>query len=268
LPANIVLKPIGIVISRYSDPKRPSDTHEKAVIEIYPEYEKALLRIREHSDFWILSWFHLMDRRTLTAAPCRLNHHLPEYGVFGLRSPARPNPIALSLVKLDRVEGRRLYVTGLDAVDGTPVLDIKPYFENDIIFSPRTPHIYPLNREMHRSMLLKQALAHHQEDCTDLLLAVRMSLIATERLGQLNSPDLYVTVEGSPCLADTIQGLSRARLANPPRFTYRPAASPGRTIWRRGERVLSITARQRLEKEDFLGLSDGDILEVKERKEG
>lgn len=263
--ADIFLKPIGIVISSYSDPKKPSDAQTKAEIEIYPEYEKALLRISEHSHFWILSWFHLRERRGLTTVPGRLNHHLPEYGVFGLRSPMRPNPIGLSLVKLDRVEGRQLFVTGLDAVDGTPVLDIKPYFEDDIIFSPRTPHIYPLNREKHRSILLKRALAHHQEECIDLLLAVRMSLIATERLGQLNAPDLYVEVDGSACLADTIQGLSRARLANPPRFTYRPAALPGRTTWRRGEKVLVITARRQLEKGDFLGLSDEEFLEVKER---
>lgn len=262
MPEDIVIKPVGVVISSYSNPKKPPGTDEKASIEIYPEYAKALLRISEHSHLWILSWFHLWERGVLTSTPYRLNHHLPEYGVFGLRSPVRPNPVGLSLVQLDRVEGTRLYVAGLDAVDGTPVIDIKPYYENDIVFSPRTPHIYPLKWEMRRNIFLKQALAHHQEECAGLLMAVRMALVAAEQLGQLNSPELNVTVDGSPCLADSIQGLSRARLANPPRFAYRPDESPGRTIWRRGGKVLSATARRRIDKEGFLRLADDDILDI------
>jgi tRNA-Thr(GGU) m(6)t(6)A37 methyltransferase TsaA len=267
LPEEIILKPVGIVKSGYTDTNRAPEARAKAIIKVYPEYEKALLRISEHSHIWILSWFHLRERGALTTTPGRLNHNLPEFGVFGLRAPVRPNPIGLSLVKLDRVEGRLLHVTGLDAVDGTPVVDIKPYFENDIIFSPRTPHIYPLKREMRRGILLQQALAHHQEECVELLMAVRMALVATERLGQLNSPGLFVSVEGSACLADTIQGLARARLANPHRFQYRLSGSLGRTTWRRGKKLLIIIALKRLEKGDFLSMPDGELLEVIERED-
>ena len=89
-----------------------------------------------------------------------------------------------------------------------------------------------------------------------------MGLIAEEQLGQLNAPDLCVMVEGSPCLADTIQGLSRARLANPPRFEYYPLESAGRTVWRCGGKRLIIAARRRIDKEGFLGLYDSDIMEV------
>jgi tRNA (Thr-GGU) A37 N-methylase len=68
-----------------------------------------------------------------------------------LRAPARPNPLGLSLVRLEAREGNILRVSGLDAVDGTPILDIKSYFENDIIFSPLTPYIRPQTTRESRS---------------------------------------------------------------------------------------------------------------------
>jgi tRNA-Thr(GGU) m(6)t(6)A37 methyltransferase TsaA len=238
------------------------DSEQKAVIEIFPKYADGLLRIEKNSHLWILTWFHLARRDTLSTVPYRVDPNAPSYGVFALRTPVRPNPVGLSLVHLDKVEGRMLYVTGMDAVNRTSVIDIKPYFENDIVFSPRTPFIKPFKREMLQKHFLKQALTHHQEECPALLMAVRMAVIASEEFGHLNSPDLYVVVEGSPCLADTIQGLSRARLANPPRFEYRPADSLGCTVWRRGGKMLNLSARRRLYKSDFLGLADVDIMEV------
>jgi tRNA-Thr(GGU) m(6)t(6)A37 methyltransferase TsaA len=258
----IVIRPVGVVKSDLLDHKKAPDSEPKAVVEVFPEYAGALKQLEKNSHLWILTWFHLARRNVLAATPYRINPNSPSYGVFALRTPVRPNPVGLNLVQLDRVAGLELYVTGLDAVNETPVIDIKPYYENDIVFSPRTPHIYSLKRKMQRSLLLKQALTHHQEECAGLLLAVRMALIAEERLGQLNSPDLYVMVEGSPCLADTIQGLSRARLANPPRFEYRPADWPGRTIWRLGSKVLSITARRQIDKGAFSETDDNEILDI------
>ncbi len=259
---DIVIRPIGVVKSQYTEPKKKPTAGVGAVIEVFPEYAGALTRIEEHSHMWILSWFHLARRDCLLTTPGRVNTNLPKYGVFGMRSPARPNPIGLSLVKLNRIEGNRLYVTGLDAVNGSPVIDIKPYFENDIIFSPLTPYIAPLERERLREMLLRLALVHHQEECPDLFLAVRMAVLAGEKFGHLNSPDLYIKVEGSPCLADTLQGLTRARLANPPRFEYRSSDSFCRSIWRQGNEELSIMARRRIDREEFLYVADDDLLDI------
>ncbi len=259
---NIAIKPVGVVKSDILDPKKVPEPEQKAVVEVFPEYAGALLRIEKNSHLWILTWFHLARRNTLAVAPYRVNPNSPKYGVFALRAPVRPNPIGLSLVQLDRVNGMALYVSGMDAINGTPVIDIKPYYENDIVFSPRTPYIQSFKRETLQKFFLGQALTHHQEECPALLMAVRMAVVACERFGHLNSPDLYIKVDGSPCLADTIQGLSRARLANPPRFEYRPADSQGRTIWRHGGKILSITARRGIDKGDFLGLADDDILEV------
>jgi len=161
---DIVIRPVGVVKSDILDPKKVPEPEQKAVVEVFPEYAGALLRIEKNSHLWILTWFHLARRDALTATPYRVNPNSLSYGVFALRTPVRPNPVGLSLVQLDRVAGTALHVTGMDAVNGTLVIDIKPYYENDIIFSPCTPHIYPFKREMRRNILLKLAMAHHQED--------------------------------------------------------------------------------------------------------
>lgn len=262
MPEKIAIRPVGVVRSDFLDSKTLPVAGQKAVIDVFPEYLSALQRIEKNSHLWILTWFHLAERNALSAAPCRVDPNSPSYGVFALRTPVRPNPVGLSLVQLDRIEGTELYVSGMDAVNGTPVIDIKPYYENDIVFSPRTPYIRPFKRKKLQKNFLRQALVHHQEECPALLMAVRMAVVAGERFGHLNSPDINVLVKGSPCLADTIQGLSRARLANPPRFEYRPTDPQASTVWRRGGKELRITARRQIDKEDFLRLADDDILEI------
>lgn len=238
---SIYVSPVGYVISSVADSGNMPPGGVPAMVEILPQYQSALLRIEENSHIWIQSWFHQADRDKLTTAP-RVNSDLPEYGVFALRAASRPNPIAMSLARLLKREGARLYLERLDAVDGTPVLDIKPYFENDIVFSPRTSYIRGKTRTYRHDQMLRQALAHHQEECWFLQLAVRMALVADEVFGHLNSPDLIVTVHGSACLADTIQGLSRARLANPPRFSFVPSRAIQQTIWNRpGGGTLTLT---------------------------
>ncbi|MDV3425799.1 MAG: tRNA (N6-threonylcarbamoyladenosine(37)-N6)-methyltransferase TrmO [Bacillota bacterium] len=129
----ITLSPIGIVKSEIKDGKDMPLGGIKAQIEVLPQYIEALERIDESSHLWILSWFHKAARDVMKVVPRKANPEAGEFGVFAVRTPVRPNPIALTLVKLERVQGNILYVTGLDAIDGTPVLDIKPYFKNDIV---------------------------------------------------------------------------------------------------------------------------------------
>ncbi|MEQ8201739.1 MAG: tRNA (N6-threonylcarbamoyladenosine(37)-N6)-methyltransferase TrmO [Syntrophomonadaceae bacterium] len=259
---NISLKPIGVVKSGIDNPADMALLGQSAVVEVYPEYHQALLRIEENSHLWLLLWFHRADRRVLSAVPRRINPNLPEFGVFGLRSPNRPNPIALTLVRLDRVEGNRLIVSGLDAVDGTPVLDIKSYYQGDIIFSPKTPDIRALDPVLRRAIMLDEALAHHQEACAGLYMAVRMGLVADRLLGPLNRPDLKVAVIGSGCLADSLQGLTRARLANPARFTFREDVGAGRSIWEKPGRRLTVSARQELDEDTFVELPDESLFSI------
>jgi len=259
---NIVINPIGVVRTSMKNPEDVPIPGQPGQVEIFPQYSRGLFRIEENSHIWLQLWFHKSDRSCLSTVPRRVNPNLPEYGVFGLRSPNRPNPIALCLVHLDSVDGNILNVHGLDAIDGTPVLDIKSYYEQDIVFSPKTPYIRPLNPVMRRAIFMKEALAHHQEECPDLFMAVRMALVADEYMGHLNRPDLKLTVTGSACLADTLQGLSRARLANPPRLSFHDSATLTASVWEQPGRSLRITALRILNQETFTELSDEELFHI------
>ncbi len=127
--------PVGIIHSCYSEKfgiPRQSRLVESAsaMLELLPPYDtpEALRRIEEFSHLWILFVFHRSEPvpGRVTARPPRLGGN-ERVGVFASRSPFRPNPIGLSVVELRGVEGIRLKLGGGDFLDGTPVLDIKPY---------------------------------------------------------------------------------------------------------------------------------------------
>jgi len=260
--SSIELRPIGIVCSSEASTANISPQGISSVIEIFPEYAAALDKINENSHLWVLSWFHESRRDVLTASPERVNPRVPKYGVFALRTPVRPNPIALTLVRLEGNAGNRLFVDGLDAVDGTPILDIKPYFEQDIVFSPRTPEIVPACRQMRERHMEREAFAHHREICADLHIAVRMGLFVEERWGKLNNDELIVTVTGSACLADVLQGLTRARLANPPRFAFQPSGERFCSIWRKKGEQISLTWLGETDPDRMKSLSDEELFKI------
>lgn len=236
------LKPIGIVQSAVKLTGEMPYTGRLEKIRVFSEYLPAMHQLTEHSHFWILCWFHEADRSLLRKIPGVIPH-LPEYGVFGLRAAQRPNPIGLTLVDLEKIEGDTLYVSGLDAVDGTPVLNIKPYFESDIVFSPKTPHIRTAKYHLRERDFHKQALAHHGEECIGLELGVQMALIIDTCFGKIQAPDLHVTVTGDPCLADVLQGLTRARLAKPARFCYRESTGASTVTWKKDDKAVKFTVR-------------------------
>lgn len=124
---NIV--PIGMVKNSVTEP--PENDWETVVSEIVidKEYEQALDRLEGFSHIIVLYWMsHITSARrsTLQVRPKR-RKDLPLVGVFATRSPARPNPIGVTTAKVLEHHGNILKVAGLDALDGTPVLDIKPY---------------------------------------------------------------------------------------------------------------------------------------------
>lgn len=99
-------------------------------IGIYPEFCLGLLGVEGYSHLIVLYWMHMRDdeenRGMLRVIP-RRHEGGPLTCVFACRSPSRPNPIGLSVVELESVEGCRLRVSGLDAFEGSPIVDIKPY---------------------------------------------------------------------------------------------------------------------------------------------
>jgi len=125
-------RPVGFVRSPYSEtkqiPKGLGAKHEaEGTLEILPEFEPGLADIEGFSHLFVLWEF---DRSTdfdlVASPPCDDRSH----GVFATRSPRRPNPIGLTVVQLLRRDGRTLHVRGVDMLDGTPILDIKPYLSS------------------------------------------------------------------------------------------------------------------------------------------
>ncbi|XP_049962771.1 tRNA (adenine(37)-N6)-methyltransferase [Schistocerca serialis cubense] len=133
---SLTLHPIGTISTWFpakrGTPRQPgicASSRGKLTLSntVFTNPEHALEGLEEFSHMWILFHFHKNDSTHIRAkvSPPRLNG--ARLGVFGTRSPHRPCPIGLSLVCIDRVEGSSVYFSGVDMVDGTPVLDIKPY---------------------------------------------------------------------------------------------------------------------------------------------
>ncbi len=112
--------------SRREDcPKNGRESKEICRAEVDNRWAEALRGIETCTHLILLYWMDRARRDLVVQAP---RHYGEPRGTFALRSPVRPNPIALSVVKLVKVEGATLFVTGLDCLDGTPLLDVKPYF--------------------------------------------------------------------------------------------------------------------------------------------
>jgi tRNA-Thr(GGU) m(6)t(6)A37 methyltransferase TsaA len=125
-------RPIGFARTPFKEtaevPKGPGTKHEAdGTLEILPEFEKGLTDIDGFSHLYVIWMFHRAEGFELLGAP---PGEATPHGVFATRSPLRPNPIALTVVELRRREGRFLRVNGVDMLDGTPILDIKPYMSS------------------------------------------------------------------------------------------------------------------------------------------
>jgi tRNA-Thr(GGU) m(6)t(6)A37 methyltransferase TsaA len=123
------VEPIGWVESSLVDPsdapRQGDEGAPSAAIRLRPGLEPAAQDITTGEDLLVLTWLHLADRETLAVHP-RGDESRPMTGVFSTRSPNRPNPIGLHRVRVLSVARDRIAVDGLEAVDGTPVLDLKP----------------------------------------------------------------------------------------------------------------------------------------------
>ena len=106
-------------------PKNARESDALCTIELEERYVPGLKDVASCSHLVLLYWMDRSPRNLVLQTPA---HYGEQRGTFALRSPARPNPIAMSVVKLHRLEGQKLMVSGLDCLDGTPLIDIKPYF--------------------------------------------------------------------------------------------------------------------------------------------
>lgn len=126
----IVYSPIGVVHSpftkKWKTPVQPVFAKDiKGTIEIFPEFEEGLKDLDGFSHIIVLFHLHKSSAVSLQLTPFV---NKVERGVFATRAPMRPNGIGMSVVRLDKIEQNILHIRDLDMLDGTPVLDIKPYF--------------------------------------------------------------------------------------------------------------------------------------------
>jgi len=126
---SIVFQPIGIIHTPFPEPKgipiQPAGgAGIKATIEVFPEYQAGLADLEGFSHIALLYFFHKSEGYKLQVVPFM---DTVKRGLFATRAPKRPNPIGLSVVQLDEIKDGILHIQNIDIVDGTPLLDIKPY---------------------------------------------------------------------------------------------------------------------------------------------
>lgn len=139
-PEKIEIRPLGLV-RRTSPTENVKDKNLVSEIVLKKDLTKALDGIEDFSHIYIIFWMHEIsesERTTLQVHPQRRTE-LPLTGVFATRAPIRPNPIGLTLVELIKRKKNVLWVKGLDAYDGTPILDIKPYPDWIVVTNFKTP---------------------------------------------------------------------------------------------------------------------------------
>ncbi len=127
----ILLKPIGLVKNSVTDKEHHGWRDVISELVVKDEYVSALDGLAAFSHIIVFFWLHQVtteERATRRARPLRKSE-IPELGIFAWHSSRRPNPIGMSIVKLLGVEADRVKVQGLGAIDGTPVLDLRPYVE-------------------------------------------------------------------------------------------------------------------------------------------
>lgn len=137
----ITLEPIGIVHNGMEQANQTTRWHEvESEIVLSERWGDALEGLNEFSHLWIIFYFdRIPPVDSVRVRPMRWLE-LPLVGLFATRTPQRPNPLGLSVVELIEVRGRTLRVRGLEALDGSPVLDIKPYLpRGDAIQNTRVP---------------------------------------------------------------------------------------------------------------------------------
>ena len=127
------VRPIGIIHTPFTEPAGTPINPKvgKGVVgtvEVHKEFVRGLKDLDGFDRIWLIFWLHRAREPRLVVTPFL---DTVKRGLFATRAPSRPNPIGLSAVRLLRIEGNTLHVSNLDIVDGTPLLDIKPYTPSD-----------------------------------------------------------------------------------------------------------------------------------------
>jgi tRNA-Thr(GGU) m(6)t(6)A37 methyltransferase TsaA len=232
---SLLLHPIGAVRSSVTDPSEMPYNGAPAVLELLPEYHAAAVGL-EPSYVWVLTWLDRAER-----LPFREGAGGPR-GSFASRTPSRLNPIGVTCARVLRIEAGKLWVDALDACDGTPLLDVKPYVRDfDSVVGPADA---AWRRHPEPEQRLARIIRTIERFCgpltSDLALAARAALEADTLLNvAANSKELVWDCRCRPEVAAGIQAVAGAPLGGP-RFvlgadertiTVRHGAQRGINLW-------------------------------------
>lgn len=258
----VTLTPVGIIRNNCFDVKKAAESRDEiSTIIIYPQFEDGLYLVGSQEYLDILFHFHKSDPKN---APLRVKTLTGEVrGVFSSRSPARPNAIGITTVRLINREENRLMVRGLDAVDGTPVLDIKicntshlddemndlPASDSHAVHTslmktaPRLTiwkHIMSADTEK----LLLMAGSLHGHYCPGLAMGVMASAFAMKKLRTDSDglEDLLAIVETNNCLTDGVQLVTGCTFGNNS-LIFRDLGKTAFTLTRRNGRGIRVISR-------------------------
>jgi formylmethanofuran dehydrogenase subunit E len=253
----IMFKPIGKVIT---NPKYNYDTPlkqlkaEKSSVWVYPEFSKALLNIKECEYLDIIFHFDRNEGTESTLSGKTFSGQ--ERGVFASRSPKRPNLIGVTTVKLLEIHDNELVVEGLDALDETPILDIKccdtSIFENNadsihlslLKANPRM-EINNLIAAHNVDLLLVKAGQLHGHICPGLAMGIMASLYAIDylQLDIANLDKIKIICETRICLTDGVQFITGCTFANKKSFFYEPTDDVAFTFYIEEGKKIRIKAK-------------------------
>jgi tRNA-Thr(GGU) m(6)t(6)A37 methyltransferase TsaA len=192
-----------------------------ATIEIAEAYQPALECVGRASHLVVLAYLHKADRTVLKASPRKLNLEASSCGVFATRSPARPNPLSLTVVELLRCEGRVIHVDPLDLLDGTPVVDLKAYSPGwDSVFAARSVRRVS-SAQLSNSLLipflqrdLRNHLGIHASDRLAQAAVGAMVRVIRELGVDPRDPDLRIDVNACDAATDALMAMTGASFAS------------------------------------------------------
>lgn len=257
------LKPIGIIHTPYRTtggaPFQGRSSSETCEIEIFKEYEAGLKDVDRCTHLILLYWLDRADDRVLqTHTP----HDTDIHGVFATRSPARPNPIGFHVTELIERKGNVLRIKGVDALDKTPLIDIKPYSsEIDAIgdanigwFPTKTQtngyrkDIKGLIKKGDLRGLLEKTGELHGHFCSHSALGVKAAYLAMREFGIVNTgmEEVVAIVETNNCFSDGIQMVTGCSFGNNS-LIYQDYGKTAVTVAKRGGTAIRISLNPNFE---------------------
>lgn len=252
---NLSFTPIGHVKNAIREPREGfSKKNETSILDLLPQFAEGLYRLDDSSYIDVLFYFDRSDSYQLQG-PIFTGE---VKGVFASRSPRRPNGIGVTTVRLQKVERNKVWVSGLDAMDGTPILDIKP---GSMPPTTETAEAETLRRERLRNNprfdiiraiksedleeLLLGAAQMHGHFCPGLALGVKATAYAMNALSGMsdNMEDLRAILETKTCFTDGLQYVSGCTLGNQA-LRFKDLEQTAFTLTRKNGKGLRVAARE------------------------